>query len=71
MKAVRMQKQGTLMELWNSGARMPFIVQHPDSGQTAVVHSYYWPRGFFAAEINGVLVGLTAEWALWAFVREA
>lgn len=61
----------SLMEIWQAGAKMPFLVSHPDSGQTVVITNYYWPRGFFEGEMNGVRVALTPRWQLWNFVREA
>lgn len=64
-------QSGSLMEIWKSGIKMPFIVKHPHSSQTVVIHRYYWPGKFFEGELLGVSVSLTAEWSLWQFVREA
>jgi hypothetical protein len=61
----------TLMDIWLAGARMPFMVEHPDSKQKVVIKSYYWPKKFFEGEMNGVAIALTPNWQLWRFVREA
>jgi len=61
----------SLMDIWKSGRKMPFIVAHPDSEQTVVITNYYWPRRIFEGEMNGIKVALTPEWQLWCFVREA
>lgn len=61
----------TLMEIWQAGVRMPFIVEDPNSRQKIIVQSYYWPKKFFECEMNGCLIAITAEWTLWSFVREA
>ena len=61
----------SLFELWKSGAKMPFLVKHPDSGQMVAVTAYYWPDKFFVGEMNGTPITLTGTWQLWEFVREA
>jgi len=61
---------GSLFEIWQSGVEMPFLVECPLSGQKLAVTSYYWTKGFFEGEMNGVRIALTGNWSEWTLIRE-
>ena len=61
----------TLLEIWQAGTQMPFLVRCPNSGQVVVITSYYWPKKLFEGSMADAPVMLTANWQEWQFVREA
>ena len=61
------------MEIWKSGVRMPFIVEHPDSESTTIVVTRYnWvDKHFEGTYLSEHELELNPNWVEWNLVREA
>lgn len=61
----------SLMEIWKSGARMPFIVGHPYCDYNVIITRYNWVCDHFEGYLLDHKLELSADWFHWFFVREA
>lgn len=63
--------QGSLMEIWKSGVKIPFVVEHPCCRHNVVITRYNWVEKHFEGYYYGGVVELSPDWFLWNLIREA
>ena len=57
------------MEIWQAGARMPFLVESYACKNTAAIVRYNWNKKNFGAYFLGTYIELNANMVSWNFVK--
>lgn len=61
---------GSIMEIWESGAKIPFLAKDINSDKVILVMEYFWPSRLFFVELDGVNISIDADLSIWEFIRE-